>query len=365
MKVLHVINSLNTGGAEKLVLDTVPLYNEKSIKTDVLIFDGEKYPFYNKLEQKKCCRIFSLNTKQLYSPLLIFKIIPYLKKYDVVHVHLFPAQYWVVFAKLLSFSGVKLVFTEHSTSNRRLRSKWFSILDKYIYKGYDIIICISQEMEGIIRKHTAIEKNAFRVINNGIDLNSILTSNGIEVRKKLKSIKANDKLVLQVAGFRKEKDQRTLIRAMKLLPKNIKLLLVGDGETRQDCENLVEQLGLKARVLFLGVRSDVPNLLKSADVIVLSSNYEGLSLSSIEGMAAGKPFIASSVPGLIEVVKGAGLLFEQGNEKELAQYILSLLNDVEYYNQIASQCFEKAQKYDIHKMVNKHIDLYKSLVYEV
>ena len=107
---------------------------------------------------------------------------------------------------------------------------------------------------------------------------------------------------------------------------------------------------------------DVPRLLKTSDIVILSSIHEGLSLSSIEGMAVGKPFIASNVPGLREVVQGIGLLFEKGNSKELANHIMKLLNDENYYNEIAHKCYKHAQNYDINKMVNSYIEIYKTLV---
>ena len=84
---------------------------------------------------------------------------------------------------------------------------------------------------------------------------------------------------------------------MQLLPLEVKLVLAGEGVLKKKCQDLVETLKLKERVVFLGLRMDIPQLLKTADVVVLSSKYEGLSLSSIEGLAAGKPFVASDVPG--------------------------------------------------------------------
>ena len=172
----------------------------------------------------------------------------------------------------------------------------------------------------------------------------------------------NEKFVIQVSSYHPPKDQQTLIRAISLLPENIKLLLAGDGVTRKDCELLVASLELEKRVFFLGLRMDIPNLLKNVDIVVLSSRYEGLSLSSIEGMASGKPFIASDVPGLSEIVGGAGLLFQVGNEKELAENIAKLLSDKEYYSSIVESCQKRAEEFDIQSMVNKHINLYNSIL---
>jgi glycosyltransferase involved in cell wall biosynthesis len=361
MRVIQVINSLATGGAEKLLLETLPIYKEKGIEMDLLVLNGEEYPFMQELRALACCTIFSLGNQSVYNPIHIFKIIPFFKKYDIVHVHLFPAQYWVVLAKIISFSKVKLVFTEHNTSNRRLENKAFRILDRFIYKGYYKVICITQKIKEILQNHTGLNSSIFRVIENGVNLSAIAESDSLLKQNIDPTINSSDTLLLMVAGFREQKDQPTLIQAMQYLPSTVKLLLIGEGVLRNECEAMVNKLQLSTRVIFLGLRMDVAQLLKTADVIVLSSKYEGLSLSSIEGMASGRPFVASDVPGLSEIVAGAGILFEQGNSRALAEKITELLNDKDYYNQVAEACRKRASQYDIYKMVDQHIILYESI----
>ena len=361
MKILQVVNSLAVGGAEKLLLETLPLYKEKGVTVDLLVLNGHEYPFMTELKELDCCNIFSLGNATVYNPLHVYKIISYLKKYDIVHVHLFPAQYWVVLAKIISFTKVKLLFTEHCTSNRRLENKLFRFVDGLIYRGYDKVICITEEIKKILQKHTSLRDATFVVIENGVNLSAITKSDSLLKHKINTKFSQADSLLIQVAGFREQKDQVTLIQALTYLPENVKLALVGDGVTRKECEVLVGELQLTDRVVFLGLRMDVPQLLKSADIIVLSSKFEGLSLSSIEGMAAGKPFIASEVPGLTEIVKGAGVLFEQGNAAALAEKIMNLLNDRVYYDFVSQACQERASQYDIHKMIEQHIVLYESI----
>ncbi|MGZ9675085.1 glycosyltransferase [Flavobacterium sp. GNP001] len=362
MKILHVINSLSTGGAEKLLLDTLPLYYQKGILVDLLVLNGSETPFLKKLKEQSCCRIFSLGTGSVYNPILIFKMIPYLRQYDLVHVHLFPAQYWTVFAKLLSFSKVKLLFTEHNTHNRRMESKLFGLIDRFIYSFYTRIVCITEEVQTLLQKHLHSKESKFLVIHNGVDLDAIIATPQYRSDFAESWNITDAKLLLQVAGFREQKDQLTLIRALALLPSHVHLLLVGDGVTKPICEALVVSLQLQNRVHFLGLRMDVAALLKTADVVVLSSHYEGLSLSSIEGMAAGKPFIASNVPGLSDVVGGAGILFEQGNAVQLAELVTTLLNDSAFSDAVADLCMQRALQYDIKIMVQKHIDLYEELL---
>lgn len=361
MKILHVINSLATGGAEKSIAETLPLYAEQGITVDLLLLNGVEHPFLKELKQKKCCRIFSLGKTSVYNPLLIFRIIPYLKNYDLVHVHLFPAQYFVVLAKLFSNSKTKLVFTEHSTSNRRFRNKLFKILDTLIYSQYAAIIAITQSVKEKVMVHTRKKDSHIVVIENGISLEKIKNARAIQRKNISLKLGESDFLLLQVSSFQEPKDQPTVIKALQFLPAHFKLLLVGDGQLIGNCKNLVTNLKLENRVLFLRIRNDVSNLLKTADTMVLSSKYEGLSLSSIEGMASGKPFIASDVPGLTEIVKDAGILFPLGDAEKLAEEILHLSHDKNLYDLIAAQCLKRAQDFEISKMVEKHIQLYREL----
>lgn len=132
MKVLHVINSLATGGAEKLILDSLPIFNNK-LKTNLFLLDAKNTPFLKQLKSNKKIVVYPSFKVSIYNPLHIIKLIKLLRNYDIVHVHLFPAQYWVAVAKLLSFSRVKLVFTEHCTTNSRMDNFFLRKINKFIY----------------------------------------------------------------------------------------------------------------------------------------------------------------------------------------------------------------------------------------
>jgi glycosyltransferase involved in cell wall biosynthesis len=360
MKVLHITNSLGMGGAEKLLEEAIPLYNNLGIPTDILLFDGTEFPFFKSLKKTNPENVFVLNANSVYNPLNVLKIIPYLKKYDIIHVHLFPALYWVAFAKIISFYKGKLVYTEHSTNNKRRKSSLFRILDKFIYKKYNKIIAITDEVKDALISHLNLKDiTKITVIFNGVNLSKII--NAKTLNKKEFFNDDDSVIVLQVARFYEPKDHATLIKAIASLPNRFKLLLVGEGVLKNKNEILVNELQINDRVLFLGARMDIPSLLKTADIVVLSSKYEGLSLSCVEGMASGRPFIASNAPGLGAVVKDAGVLFPVGDEKFLASTILELESNPSYYQHVAESGRRKASEYDIEVMVNKIIHLYKVL----
>ena len=166
-----------------------------------------------------------------------------------------------------------------------------------------------------------------------------------------------------VAGFRDAKDQDTIVRALSRLDRNsFEVWFAGIGERKATVQGLAERLGVADRVRFLGMRTDVPNVLKAADIIVMSSHWEGLSLSNIEGMSAGKPFIASDVNGLREVTKDYGLLFPEGDDDALAKEIQRLADDHEHYKSIADRCYRRAMQYDIADTADKYDQTYSMLI---
>lgn len=352
MKVLHIINSLNIGGAEKLIVDLVPSLNSSEINTDLLVLKRSNNFFTKKMKGQT---VHFLSTGSLYNFVLIFKIIPYLKKYDIVHIHLFPSLYWVVLARIISFSKAKLVYTEHSTQNRRRKHYALKYIDKFIYSFIEVTICITHATQINLNKHLNQNKKTV-VINNGINITEYLKTD-----PNINFFDKKDIILLQVSSFRKQKDQRTLIKSLKLLPNNYKLLLVGEGDLKKDCITFVKDQKLEERVIFLGKRKDVSELLNYSDIIIQSSYYEGFGLAALEGMAANKPVIASDVPGLKEVVGGYGMLFEVGNHKQLATKIIELGSNRETYTYIKNRCYNRSLDYSINKMTKEYIKIYQQI----
>ncbi len=354
MKILHVITSLRTGGAEHLMVDLLPRLRDLGTEVELLVFDGTHTAFYEELEQKGIT-IHSLGIGgNVYHPRNIFKLMKFVGKYDIIHTHNTACQLFAPIAKILKCSKVKLVTTEHSANNRR-RGKWYlKPVDKWMYARYAKVICISDQPQRNLEEHIGKHDN-ITTIFNGVDTAKFLSP--------IKNISGNDSfLITMVASLSAAKDQDTLIRAMVELPDNYSLRIIGDGPRRATLENLVAELELNERVAFLGVRTDIPDLLRESDVNVLSSHWEGLSLSSIEGMASGRPFIASDVDGLHEVVKDAGILFPHGDCKQLAKEIRQLCNNPVHYNVVARECQERAKLFDISVMAEKYNETYKSIL---
>jgi glycosyltransferase involved in cell wall biosynthesis len=362
MKILHIIESLSSGGAERLVSELAPIMNEM-FQTEILLFN-KKNIFFEENLIKKNIKIIYLPFKSRLNPLNILAIrnIIIREKYDVVHSHLFPSNYFTSIASKLIFSKKpRFITTEHSTHNNRRKKIFFRLIEKYIYTSYKIVISISDATNNNLInwiRPKAKDKEKFIVIQNGINIEKFANAKKYEKKDLDSRLNDSDKILCMVGNFSIQKDQATIIKSMKLLPKNVYLILVGDGPQKLKLENLAINEKVSDRVIFLGSRKDVPQIFKTSDIVIVSSNWEGFGLVAIEGMASRKPVIASNVPGLAEVVQDAGMLFDKSNEKDLSNKVIALLENKDLYHKTVALCFLRAKEFSISKMSKFYIDQY-------
>ena len=356
MKILHVITSLYTGGAERLMVDLLPtLRNDEDFQVDLLLINGVETPFKKALKQAgiKVCALSMTN--DVYNLRNIFRFKRFLahNDYDIIHTHNTACQLFVPIAKSLTRNKAKLVTTEHNTTNHRRTKWWLKPLDKWMYRKYAAIVCISD-----LTRH-----NLEQYLGTDWPMHTIY--NGVDTKRFARPVKdisgQQDFVVTMVAAFRPQKDQDTLIRAFTHLEPNFRLQLVGGGQRGEELKALCRELGLEDRVQFLGVRMDVPDIMEQSDVIVLSSHWEGFGLAAVEGMASGRPLVATDGDGLRDIVGGAGVLFQPGDDQELASAIKRLCETPDYYRQVALACQERAQHYDISVMADGYSNLYRTL----
>lgn len=368
MRILQVITSLAMGGAETLVVNLIPRLQALGHTVDLCIFDGTKTPLMQKLmTESPQTRIYALG-HGVYNPLYILKLTRIMRGYDIVHTHNSSPQLFAAMASVLC--SASLVSTEHTTSNRKRGWKWYAPIESRMYGRYGHIICISRIAEEKLREYMGGEwmdnscprYNRISTINNGVDVKAISSA---APNVDLVSSKESRKAILMVAGFRDAKDQDTVVNALSILDKKkFEVWFAGIGERQDIVRQLAGSLDVSDRVRFLGLRTDIPNVLQAADIIVMSSHWEGLSLSNVEGMSAHKPFIASDVNGLREVTSGYGLLFPHADAKVLAEEIEHLANDSSYYHKVADRCYQRALEFDISKMVAGYDEVYRKVVME-
>jgi glycosyltransferase involved in cell wall biosynthesis len=183
------------------------------------------------------------------------------------------------------------------------------------------------------------------VIPNGIDVDRF---GGEPVRNSVFT-------VLAVARLEPQKNPVLLAEAVAGLGFEARLLLAGDGSLRPALEG-------RLRVELLGVRSDVAELLRCADVFALASDYEGHPIALMEAMAAGLPVVATAVGGVPEIVGDAGLLVPPGDREAMTSAIARLHDDAALRENLARRARARASGFDVRVMVESYSRLFEQVV---
>ena len=358
IKILHVITNLNTGGAEKLMVDLLPRLINKNVEIELCLFNGSETPFLLKLKERGI-KIHSFGFKEsYYNPSHIRKLINLAKNFDIIHTHNTAPQLFGAIASI--FCKQKWVSTEHTTTSNR-RVWWYKPIERWMYHQYDKMLCISQAAKDSVQMIAGTKKPETCIIPNGIDLDLYKNAFALE-RNSIGADSSDKKILLMVGRYSYQKDQATIIKALSLLPNNIELWLAGYGETESELKQLAKNCNVDKRVFLLGMRNDIPALLKTCDIVVQSSHIEGFGLAAVEAMGAGKPVIATDIPGLRNVVEGAGLLFEHENHKMLAETISLLINDEKLTEELISKGHDRALKYSIDRMTDNYYKSYLEIL---
>lgn len=360
MNVLQVINHLDKGGgAEQFTHDIVLSFLRNGHEVTVLnVFRSPNEQLLNSVKEAGAT-VKTLGEKRL-SLISLFKLMKMLKsgKYDVIHVHLFPALYYCAIAKVLSFCKTPLIYTEHSTKNRRRGSRVFRFFDTIVYRQYNKVVCITDGVREALCRHVPTINPV--VINNGVNLQSINETQAIDVRKML-GISDDSILMIMIGRLVEGKDYFTVFTTMKSLDKRFHLLCIGEGPLKEQYENEISEAALNDRVHLLGLRTDVIELIKGCDLAVLSTEHEGFSISMLEVMACAKPFVASNVPGISDLVADYALLFPYRDSIALRLQIEKCITDKSIYEDYSKRSYAFASRYDITRTAQSYMDVYKSV----
>ena len=296
IKVAQITLSMGQGGIENLLVSMAGYQQKKNISTYLYCLDSGGELLETIKSAGAIVRVFHRK------PGTDWKLIRLLAKaykedgIDIVHTHNQAAHFYGCLAKLLTSKPI-IVNTEHSRHyieghwRRSLEKKILSYLTKKMVTVSDELLYASIEKDRIAPAKLA-------TISNGIDLNKFNGSGSTEISKLKEKMgyRSNDQIICIVARLNPIKNHKLLLEAFTQIYKtkrNIHLLIIGDGELRSELEAYAVRLSVDDKVKFLGDRSDIPELLKMSNVMVLCSYREGLPLVLLEGMAAGIPIVVT------------------------------------------------------------------------
>ena len=323
MKVLHVIETLDFGGAEKVVVDLVSATQGRCEPAICCVkHSGE---LAQRLDPG--VRVFSLNSGEGNNFSVPWKVKRLVQQhgFQVIHSHL-----WGVFlesALAARLTGVPLVHTVHGNyagyaAHWKARAKLAlrHSLERRAARWHRRIVAVSDSIRGYVVEQIGIDAALVETVHNGIDT------------RPLPGAVRQGNTFISVGRMVGVKNQSMMIRAFaQVLDQrpDARLQLVGDGPDRAYLQTLVTTLGVSSSVEFLGFRHDVAELLAGADVYLMSSHYEGVSIAILEAMRAELPTVGTRVGGVPETVKHghSGLLVADNDEVAFAQAMLGLLQD--------------------------------------
>lgn len=292
---------------------------------------------------------------------------------QAVHAHQYTPFFYAALARMLPSAGGfrgRILFTEHGRHYPDRRKLSHLLVNRLLLRRGDAVTAVGEFVKRSLVRCEGIPEGRIQVIRNAppTRLPGAATAEDRQAVRGELGLRMEQPVVLQVARFHPVKDHGTAIRAFAQVSRQLPeaaLLLAGDGVLRAQSESLVAELGLGGCVRFLGVRPDVPRLLAAADVFLLSSLSEGISLTLLEAMQAAVPIVATDVGGNAEVVLHGqtGLLSPRQDADALAANLLTLLRDAGLRERLGAAGRAHLEvRFSRKKMIADYDGLYASLV---
>jgi glycosyltransferase involved in cell wall biosynthesis len=296
--------------------------------------------YFGELLARDGIPIHELHLAHKYDPQALPQLTGLLRRgdYDVVHAHGWPEILFVALASLL-VHGPRYVLSEHNVTNRRRRS-FLKPLDRFMYSRYHRIVAVSQTVADALIAWLPEVAPRVTVVHNGVEPTRLNPSPDARQTACTELGIPNDvPLILSGGGLEYRKGVDVLLQALAQVYRHRGIgnessavcLVAGDGPLRPNLQALAHQLGLRDQVRFLGFRPDLPAVMAAADLLVLSSRWEGCPMVVLEAMALGLPIVATSVGGVPELITDGetGLLVPPENPLALGQAVLRLLSNRE------------------------------------
>jgi len=326
IKIMHFITGLDVGGAEMMLLKTLPKMNKK-FENIVCSNTGGKIA---KELQKKDIQVYSFSTgkRQIWRAIKGFRLIVKKEKPDILITYLIHADLFGRFFGRL-FGIKKIICSKRTSALRRKHLMFLDRLSSFWVKKY---ICVSANTARELINYWRFPKNKVIVVPNAIEFEKF--NQKIDRNKKRQELGLSDKdlLITFTANLKPGKGHDYLLKSFAQINKSFpktKLLLIGaDQGLGEDLKQLAKDLNIEKNVLFIGFRSDVIEILKASDIFVFPSLFEGMSNALLEGAASGLAVVASDIEPNKEIITNeeAGLLFKTGSSKDLAKKLIRVVN---------------------------------------
>jgi glycosyltransferase involved in cell wall biosynthesis len=363
LRILHIIESLDFGGAEKV---TVSLANGMAKSHEVSVCCLKRVGVLGAQLDKRV-EIICLDKGEGNDYRLPLRLARLIRKNacDVIHTH-----NWAVFlegglAGILAGTPV-LLHTVHGpypdyppTPGSRLKIALRHLIERRLARRFRHIVTVSDAIRGYVGKDIRIPDDRLVTVHNGIPD----TGGGYAPRPERTSV-----TFMTVGRLASIKNHAMMLRAFQELAKTqpqVRLVIVGDGPERQAIESYVRQHRLDDKVTLPGFRDDIDTLLREADVFLLTSRYEGISIALLEAMRAGLPAIGTAVGGIPETILDGktGLLVAPDDDTALVRAMTALAGSKTGRDEMGKQGYDYFMlEFSLATMLARYQQLYTKTV---
>lgn len=378
IKILRIIARLNVGGpAIHTILLTARFNNEKYCSKLVKGVEGSSEGDMKSFAMEKGVKPIVIPELQreiniVKDSVALWKLYRLMRreKPDIVHTH--TAKAGMLGRTAAWLAGVPVIlhtFHGHIFKGYFGRTKtWiFLQIEKVMAKLSTKIITISESLKKELVELGVAPEDKIDVIPIGLDLTQFVNHDYSGEFKRSLGLSKNCLIVGTVGRLVPIKGQKYFLEAANKIcgdsngNRDVKFVIVGDGELRGELVGHAKELGLEDKVYFTGFRSDLPDIYADFDIMVLPSLNEGTPVALIEAMSSGKPVVATTVGGVVDLVEDGvtGLLVEPESERELREGILALLSDKARRKMLGRKGREAVYPaYDIETLVKRMDDVY-------
>jgi len=369
MKVLHIFNEINFSGAEIMYANASSTFQKEGF--ELFAFStGENIGNYINQFEKNMISVFHRPTPKYFELFLwiiyMKQTLEFIKSNQIKVIHIHRSDVIFVFSLCAFLSRIKSVWTVHNVfKNRKFTWTKAYIERKVITKFFGMIV--QTIGESVYENERYYYKNPSIRINNWFDSNRFYPAVSETEKDDLRcslNIKSDVLVIISMGSCSPTKNHEDVIKALSIVleTKDCLYLHLGKGHTEEQEINLINNIGIAQNIRYLGNVENVRDYLIAADIFIMPSKFEGLSIASLEAMACGKPGILYDSPGLRDLIKNDdnGFLIEH-SYKKIAEKILILSESSELIRIKGYNAIKYVNThFSMDKSVSKVIELYKS-----
>ncbi|MDO8512121.1 MAG: glycosyltransferase [bacterium] len=363
-KVLHLITGLGVGGAEMMLLRTLPLL-QTTFDNEVCCVMG-RGPVGEKIEEKGIS-VHYLDLGKYNFPIVAWRFVKISKQFKsgLLVTYLIHAD---IFGRILGrLAGVKKIIS--SQRGFYVQWKFLKKIDKwtsFLVAKYFVQTSFAKE---VLMNELSLSADKFVVIPNAIKLVEYQFNLDVEKKKKELGIPNDNLCIICVSNLKPEKGYEELLEAFESVysrNKKINLLVVGSGKEMTKYLNQIENYSSGNNIIFLGQRSDVKEILRLGEIFVLATYSEGMSNAILEAMASKLAIITTDIEVNREVIKDnvSGLLIPPRDAKSIEEKIDFLVGNYEKRRELGENAYrEVLERFELNKVVDQIKDNYELVLY--